>query len=1025
MSTKIMQSLGSESESEDTSNWMDSIESDSDNDTNVQHENSRQIKMTKENMPKIKIDVKKIIKVKKAVVRADKVFDGIKYYCKQDKARDQGGDLLFKYGFEFFSTCNNVDEFIKIMEDSKNPQFYEVCNKYTKLMADLEDYDCTDYEMIVKFKKFLKDMFGRVGLKFKSKYCKFIVDSSEDKRSMHFTYNSGLCFENNGQNTEESSKYSQWEFWEFVKNIIFNEYDDDNKELKYKEFVIYKKRKLSSGGHKIVELSNIDFNVYTKNHPMRCMHSYKDENKGRTFYPIKIDDEKKSITLLKKTKKTTKYLINDYTDEPKFYKLDIKLPEIKYKYKHCNIEEVKEIILDVMGDVEITEIKGNLIILGNLAQRKCVISGEIHENNNAYVVMRPKDGLYFYCHSDKCDPCDFESEYESDGLGGVCIYKFPKSTKTILDKINRQNRQNNKQDGDNNEVVKKVEEIVYDDISRMLKHMETEECKMDVKGKVKQIDGIVLTQESREIVTDWAHETIRYVNDSGVESLYVKSRIYDHKLKSETVEWVKRTPMHIFKNKDFLSLNCAQFSPKMTFKTLGPLIEYFVHTQQIDRYDKVTCIPYFDKKPKLRYTLNIFNEFYLKKEMRERNEWDDVDVNLFKNSWTYKHYKENICAAGKDLFEYHMKFLGHSIQKPDEKPEVCLVFYGKGGVGKDIHSKFHANVMGANLFHAYKSLDELNSTFNILNKNKIFIVVDEVDDKASKKNHNDFKHFLVMDFEKIEPKGIDPDYFPCYKRVIANTNFRDSWRVEHDCRRLVMYDIGRGLLGNKEWINHLVSEMRDINILKSAFKFYATMDLSDFNPRHFPVTDYKKQQASMNIKSSFQFLNHLTELDELRSELSKDLYKFCVDKDDIKKKKKDEKEEPIPDAMSDDESDSDDDDDDTEKKRKSRQAKLEAKWKTDPNYPQTSVHSYDFKIKDMYNIYKKFCEDFSLNMCKPPAFKQDMLQMGCCPMNNNKLKKFRSKAYNNKPITGFKIINEDLKKKLVDELGMELDAYKF
>lgn len=942
----------------------------------------------------IKIKAKKLIKIKakKANTRADKVFDGIKYYYKQDRASNQKGNLLFKYGMKLFSKVDNVKEFIEIAKNSNNPQFFEICDKNVKLMADIEAYTCTDYEMILNFKNFLKDIFTRLKIDFDDDQCFFLVDDSK-KSSMHFIYNNGFSFINNGERSGDSSKYSQWEFWEFAKNILFKDLESDGKTLKYKNLIQWKKQGCGNGSDYSVETSCIDFAVYTRNRAMRIMHSYKDEKKGRTFYPAKINNEKKTITLKKKKKILIKYLINDYSDKTKSYKIEIPLPENKYKVTRHNLNEVYEIILEHVDDVEVIETRDNLVELRNTSERTCLISGNIDKTDNCYVVIR-RDGLYFYCHDDECNSSDYESVYESDGLGGVCIYKFQKSTKCILDRLNRENKKKMKKDDNNGEVVKKVEEIVYDDISRMLSHMETEECEVTVKGKAKPVTVMTLTEEYRTIITDWANETIKYVNDGGCESLYVKSRIYDHKLKSETIEWVKRTTLHIFKNKDFLSYNCAQFSPKLTFKTLGPLVEYFVRTHKIDRFDKVTCIPYFDKKPKLRYTLNLFSEFYLKKEMREKEEWDDIDINLYKKSWTYKHIEENVCASSKDLFKYHMKFLSHSIQKPDEKPEVCLVFYGKGGVGKDITSKFHGNVMGANLFHAYKSLDELNTNFNTLNKNKLFVVVDEVDDKASRKNHNDFKHFIVMEFEKIEPKGIDPDYFPCYKRIIANTNYRDSWRVEHDCRRLVMYEFARGLLGNKEWINHLVRELKDINILKSAFKYYATLDIDGFNPRNFPMTDYKKQQASMNVKSSFQFLNYLTELDELRSDLSKDLYVYCVDKDDM------------PEVIDNDESDDEEE-------------------KISPDYPQTASHSYDFKIKDMYNIYKKFCEEFSLNMCKPPAFKQDMMQMGCCPMNNNKSKKFRSKAYNNKPITGFKVVNKDLKKKLVDELGINLDLYKF
>ena len=81
---------------------------------------------------------------------------------------------------------------------------------------------------------------------------------------MHFCFNNNICFENHGENTEDSSKFSQWEFWEYVKNEIFNTYDQvdkstGNQELKYKDLVIYKDKPRSNGKDYISEESVIDF----------------------------------------------------------------------------------------------------------------------------------------------------------------------------------------------------------------------------------------------------------------------------------------------------------------------------------------------------------------------------------------------------------------------------------------------------------------------------------------------------------------------------------------------------------------------------------------------------------------------------------------------------------------------------------------------------------------------------------------------------------------------------------------------
>lgn len=892
--------------------------------------------------------------------------------------------ILFKYGMYKFGVADNVNHLIELSNNSKLvKKYYEVCNREVKLFADLEKYNMSNYDMIVIFKELLKDVFNELRktnssfAMFNPKKCVFLVDDS-DKHSMHFIYNNDMCFNsNNYVGTDHDKKNdSQRLFWLYVASYIKNN-------SKYENLISWNTEKRSNGKDYLIEGLPIDLKVYSSMRPMRMMHSCKDKD-PRTFYPCKLDITNKRCILMKRKELSKKYLINDYSLPKKIINYNIKYPIINSyidSRKSFCLTDIKNTILEGIPNVRIGDIKERMVILKNDCNkaRECLISGHIHDSNNSYVVIKDK-GLYFYCHREECSNNPTEDLEDClDSKGGYCFHRFH-NIKIIVKKIIQ------KIDLDK-EIKDKMEDMVYSDINYLRKEFKTEIVECKKKGII-----TVLTDQDRSIFLEFLKHTMIYINDGDKESFFIKKRRYNDKSKDYSISWEISKADNIFKNKDTIAINGAKWSKSCKHYTKGKIINYLstrVDLQTgdflISRYNEATFIPYFKYKLEIRDCFNMFNGWHLMKYFKETNAGSAEDE--FSNTLIFNHIENNICNGNKELIEYTHNWISHLIQHPYEKPEVCLVLYSKGGAGKDRFNAFLGNLIGRLYHSVYRTLDAFTTNFNTMNMNKLLCVFNEVSDRSSRKKHDILKEIITAENERIEPKGVDATTFPCFKRYIINTNYRDVIRMEADDRRYVLYSMNCKQIGNRPFFTALSKEIINKDILICAFNYYGNRDITKFDVRDIPTTVYKKNQINMNIKSSYLFMIQIYRLDCTDSDLANKLYKYLV----IPKLQDSDK------IMDDDES----------------EQEMISIALSDPK-----GCNFEFKKRDLYKLYKFYCEEEDLFPCKPNTFTQDLITLG---LGNGSFQFSISGSIKKIYIRGYKINHNDLKKPLESVLCTKLD----
>jgi hypothetical protein len=158
-----------------------------------------------------------------------------------------------------------------------------------------------------------------------------------------------------------------------------------------------------------------------------------------------------------------------------------------------------------------------------------------------------------------------------------------------------------------------------------------------------------------------------------------------------------------------------------------------------------------------------------------------------------------VFAQGCDTkYDYLLNFMAHMVQKPHERPEVCLVFQGMQGTGKNSLWEFLGEgILGAGLFYKCMDICDLLAKFNAPQANKMFILLDEVNSYGGgHKAPNRLKSRLASTTQAIERKFMDQEVLDTFFRFCMLTNAEFPVKVDPGGRRHVMFRTGDDFVGD-------------------------------------------------------------------------------------------------------------------------------------------------------------------------------------------------------------------------------------
>lgn len=235
-----------------------------------------------------------------------------------------------------------------------------------------------------------------------------------------------------------------------------------------------------------------------------------------------------------------------------------------------------------------------------------------------------------------------------------------------------------------------------------------------------------------------------------------------------------------------------------------------------------------------------------------------IKVNESKFKYIYRHIKEVICNNEDKSFNYLLDWISYILQFPTKRMGVAIVCKSVQGVGKNLFfENFIGNlIIGKNHGICISDTDQIVGKFNSILEKMIYTVVNELKaDGDIIKMSNLLKSLITDSTQKIEKKGIDAIHINNYNNFIFLSNNHNVVNVEMYDRRYFCLSASSKYVNNKSYFNTLVKNMLDDEISEMFFNYLMNRDLSNFDFRDIPLTEYKKELIYNSIPSIMKWFN--------------------------------------------------------------------------------------------------------------------------------------------------------------------------
>lgn len=363
---------------------------------------------------------------------------------------------------------------------------------------------------------------------------------------------------------------------------------------------------------------------------------------------------------------------------------------------------------------------------------------------------------------------------------------------------------------------------------------------------------------SMETVKKWADAALVYIENGGKPFILTKNLKHDSDSRLSTVVYDTINICDLLKTLDVrvLVLN-PKFKPdedesktnkKYLYESLKDALRHMIFMRTIPNYNKVEFYPYLNNPPKLRDCFNIFGGF----EMVDYQPHVELQ---YEGSHMHKHIRDTLCNGDTAAFNYIDRWIAYMIQYPALRPDTAPLFVAEQGVGKDLFGSFVGSLLGGEYTLNFDNIDCFFSNFNIEQRGKIFIRLNEISDKGAAFNkHDRFKGEITKEHSRIEPKGVDPYRVRHTGHYMCFSNKENCVYVENSDRRFAMIKSNNEHANDHAYFKPLLAEAKNKDFIKAAFDYYANMDLSDFNVRKIPITKFKEEQKIANLPVPLKFV---------------------------------------------------------------------------------------------------------------------------------------------------------------------------
>jgi hypothetical protein len=185
-------------------------------------------------------------------------------------------------------------------------------------------------------------------------------------------------------------------------------------------------------------------------------------------------------------------------------------------------------------------------------------------------------------------------------------------------------------------------------------------------------------------------------------------------------------------------------------------------------------------------------------------------------------------------------------QKPWDKPGVALVVKGKKGSGKDTPFDALGRLLASMFYNTGTPEKSVFSAFNGMMVKNLLCKFEEATYSNGKANEDTLKYFITTPTLDIQQKNKDQFNVKNFSRFVFTSNYNLPVIMTDDERRYAFFQTSNKRIGDRAFWDETYELMADTGFTKAILHYVLNRDISKFNPRNYPETQYGR-----DVKQSF------------------------------------------------------------------------------------------------------------------------------------------------------------------------------
>ncbi len=238
----------------------------------------------------------------------------------------------------------------------------------------------------------------------------------------------------------------------------------------------------------------------------------------------------------------------------------------------------------------------------------------------------------------------------------------------------------------------------------------------------------------------------------------------------------------------------------------------------------------------------------LKTPQTTLNYWVDSPVIPCHGDWSVieDFLRDVICDGDQSVFEYLKNYLGHMLQKPEEKPGIFIVLLGGQGTGKGTFFRLIKAIWPTTTL-IVSDVTHVIGQFNGAIERNYAVCMDEALFAGDNKAKDRLKSMVTEPTVTIEQKYQPRRTITSYHRFFAASNHDYFSSVDADDRRFLFLRVSDECKQNHEYWTDLHKTLDDSAVIAAMVYDLLKLDISGFNVRNRPKTTEHIEQKLRSL----------------------------------------------------------------------------------------------------------------------------------------------------------------------------------